>query len=86
MPSGFANNNGTHLHSLISAFVIPLLESIISKHTPREISLFKLVYVAEQAGLSLTLSETPKTGFLTMRSICPLVSVTLYDPGAPTSL
>ena len=29
------------------------------------ISIFKLVSVLEQAGLNLTLSETPKTAFLT---------------------
>ena len=34
-----------------------------------EISIFKLVCVAEQAGLKLALSETPKTGFLATRPI-----------------
>ena len=34
-----------------------------------EISLFLLVSVAEKTGLDLTLSETPKTGFLALRPI-----------------
>ena len=41
LPSVFANNNGTdqlvHPHSLISAFVIHLLESIISRLATSEI-------------------------------------------------
>ena len=47
--------------SLISALVIPLSESIISRLAMCKISIsiFKLVSVAEQAGLNLTLSETP---------------------------
>ena len=65
---GFANNKGAdqpgNLCSLISAFVILLLESIISKLATSEISLFWQVSVAEQAGLKLVLSETQKTGFL----------------------
>ena len=68
---GFLNNTGAdkpaHLHSLISAFVIHVLESTISKLTTSEISFFYLVSVAEQAGLNLTLSETPRTGFVAMR-------------------
>ena len=55
--------------SLISAFVVRLLESIISKLATREISLFKLVSVAEETGLSLNLSESQKTGFHTARPI-----------------
>ena len=70
---GFANNKGAdqpvHPHSLISAFVIPLLESIISILATSESSYFKLVSKAEQAGLHLTFSETPKTGFLATRPI-----------------
>ena len=41
-----------HLHSLISIFVVCRLHSMIS--------------MADQAGLSLTWSETQKTGFLVM--------------------
>ena len=70
---GFANNTGAdqpvHMHSLISAFVIHFLESIICNLATGEISIFKLVSVAEETSLKLTLSETPKTGFLAMRPI-----------------
>ena len=41
-----------HPHSLISAFVFLSFESIISR-----------VSVAEETGLSIALSKTPKTGF-----------------------
>ena len=54
---------------LISAFVIRFLKGI-SKLASREISIFYLVSVAEQAGLELTLSEIPKTGFGASRPIC----------------
>ena len=40
-----------------------LLESIISKLYTSEDSIFWLVSVAEQAGLSLALSENPKADF-----------------------
>ena len=67
-PLGYANNKGAdqpaHPHSLISSFVFHLLESIISRLATSEISIFKLVSGAEQAGLNLTLPETLKTGFL----------------------
>ena len=53
--------------SLISTFVIRLLESIISRLATSKISIFLLVSVAEQAGFNLTLSETPKTGFVASR-------------------
>ena len=57
MTSGFANNKcadqPAHLRSLISAFVIHVLENIISKLAVREISMFKLGSVAEQIGFSL---------------------------------
>ena len=69
----FGNNKGAdqpaHPCSLISAFVIRLLEIIISRLATNEISFFYLVSVAEQAGLSLPLSETPKTGFIATRQI-----------------
>ena len=63
----FANNKGAdqpaHPRSLISAFVIRLLESTISRLDTSEISIFQLVSAAEETGLSFALSETPKTGF-----------------------
>ena len=55
---GFVNNNqSVYTHSMISTFVIRLLESIISRLAKSGISIFKLVSVAKQAGLNLTLSE-----------------------------
>ena len=58
------NNKGAeepaHTHSLISAFVIHSLESIMSKLA----AFFCLVSVAEQAALDMTWSNSPKTGFL----------------------
>ena len=67
------NNTGAdqpaHPRSLISAFVIPYLESTICKLATGEIPILKLVSVAEEIGLKLVLSETPKTGFLAMRPI-----------------
>ena len=56
-------------HSLISAIVIRSLESIVSKLASGKLSIFGLVSVLEQFGLSLTQSETPKTGFLAMKPI-----------------
>ena len=35
-----------------------------------EISIIKLVTEAEETGLSLPLSETPKTGFVATRPMC----------------
>ena len=55
--------------SLISAFVICFLESI-SKLATGDISMFKLVFVFEDIGLSLPLPETLKTGFVAFRPIC----------------
>ena len=70
---GIVNNTGSdqpaHPLSLISAFVIHFLESIICKLATGEISIFQLVPVVEETGLSLALSETPKTGFVSTRSI-----------------
>ena len=59
-----------HPHSLIRAFVIHFLKSIICNLASGEILIFYLVPVAEDAGLSLVLSETPKPGFVAMRPIC----------------
>ena len=46
-----------HPRSLIGTFVIRLLESIISKLATREISNFKTVSVAEQAGLGMNVDR-----------------------------
>ena len=71
---GLANNTGAdqpaHLRSLISAFGIHFMESIICKLATGEISMFQLASVAEETGLKLVLSETPKTGFLATRPKC----------------
>ena len=75
---GFANNTGAdqpaHPGSLISAFVIRILESsiCICKLATGENLFFWLVSVAEETGLSLYWLETPKTGFLAARPICTL--------------
>ena len=54
LSSGFVNNKGAdqpvHPRRLISAFVIRFLESIISKHASRKISMFWLVSVAGETG------------------------------------
>ena len=64
----YANNIGAdqsaHPRSLISAFVVCCLDSIIPVFDKAEISRPKLVSVAEEAGLSFTWSQIPKTGFL----------------------
>ena len=64
----YANNKGAdqpaHPRSLISTFVVRCLDSIIPLASISEISNLYLASVAEQAGLCLTWSETPKTGFL----------------------
>ena len=71
------NNKGAdqfaHVRSLISIFVFRFWESIVSKLATGEISIFLLVPVAEETGLKLTLSETPKTGFLATRPIWSLL-------------
>ena len=48
-----ANSKGAVLRGPICAFVIHLLESIISELASSEILIFQLVSVAEQAGLNL---------------------------------
>ena len=52
-----------HPHSLISAFVIHCLDSIIPLVSIPKISSLWLASVAEQAGLSLTWSQTPEDRF-----------------------
>ena len=63
----FANNKGAdqpaHPRCLISVFAIRFLESTISKLTTSEISIFRLVTVAEETGLSLALAEPPRQVF-----------------------
>ena len=63
----YANNKGAdqtaHLCSLISAFVVRCLDSIISLDSIAEISRLQLASVAEQASLCLALSESPEDTF-----------------------
>ena len=58
-----ANNTGAdqpaHPRSLISAFLFCFLESIICKLAAGEISIFKLVSLAEETGLKHSLSKPP---------------------------
>ena len=76
----YANDKGAdqpaHPHSLISAFVVHCLDSIIPLLAIAENSRPKPVSVAEQTNLSLTSSPIPKTGFLVMWLI---LSLLLYD-------
>ena len=64
----YANNKDAdkpaHPRSLISAFAVRFLDSKIPLVSISETSILQLASVAEQAGLSLTWSQTPKTGFL----------------------
>ena len=64
----YVNNKGAdqpaHPRSLISAFVVRCLDSIIPLLAIAEISRLKLGSVAEQAGSSLTWSKTKNIGFL----------------------
>ena len=59
----------TSLGNLISTFVIHYLESIIVSLAPCKISIFWLVSVAEQTGLSISLLEALRTGFVKLRPI-----------------
>ena len=59
--------------SLISTFVVRCLDSIIPLVCMSQISSLYLTSVAVQADLSLTWSETPKTGFL----VTGLINITM---------
>ena len=63
----YANNKGadqpTHPRSLISAFVVRCLDSVMPLVSVTYISSLMLASVAEQASLSLTWSETPEDTF-----------------------
>ena len=58
------------LRSLISTFDVHCSDSIIPLLAKSNLSRLYLVSEAEQAGLSLTWSQTPKTGFLVTWFIC----------------
>ena len=53
-----------HARSLICAFDLHCLDSIIPLLAIAEISRLQLASVAAEAGLCFTKSQTPKTGFL----------------------
>ena len=61
-----------HPHSLIIASVIRILESIVSGLAMSKISIFKLVFVAEETGLNLALSYSPKTSFVEAKVWIPV--------------
>ena len=65
---------------LISAFVVCSLDSIISIDVILKVSRLQLVSVAEEAGLSLTWSLTPKTGFLMIRLIASWMHPVFQHP------
>ena len=84
-----ANNKGAdqpaHPRSLISAFVVRCLDSIMPKVSISKMSSLYLASVPAQAGLSLPRLQTPKTGFLMTRPISFQISVRIWDvrPFAP---
>ena len=63
----YANNKGAdqpaHPRSLIIAFVVRCLDSMIALDSIAEISRLQIASVAAQAGLCLAWSETPKDMF-----------------------
>ena len=63
----YANNKGAdqpaHPRSLISAFVVRWIDSVMSLVSVTKISSLMLASVAEQASLSPTWSETPENTF-----------------------
>ena len=77
----YANKEGAdqpaHPRSLISAFIVRCLDSIIPLVSISEISSLCLASVAAQAGLSLPCSQTPNTGFRVTR----LNSILFCNPG-----
>ena len=58
-----------HPRSLISAFIVRWLDSIIPPVSISEIASIYIASAAAQASLSLPWSQTPKTGFLVTRPI-----------------
>ena len=56
-----------HQRSLISAFVVRCLDSILPLLSISELSSLNIASVPAQAGLSLTWTKTLKTGFLVTR-------------------
>ena len=73
----YANNKGAdqpvHPRSLISAFVVHCLDSVMSLVSITKISSLMLDFVAEQASLSLTWSNTPEDTFCHDEAHIPLI-------------
>ena len=70
-----------HPRSLISAFFVRCLDSIIHLVSTSEISGLYLASVAAQADLSITWSQTTKTGFLvTWLSSCISSGAIIIEP------
>ena len=63
------------MRSLISAFIVHCLDSIIPLVSIAEFSSLHLASVAAQAGLYLTRLRTPKTGFLATKLIYTTASM-----------
>ena len=73
----YANNKGpAPPRSLISAFVVCYLDSIISLESIAEISRLTLVSVASQADLCLAWSETPVNTFC--RVVAHVITIGLH--------
>ena len=74
MRMSYANNKGAdqpaHPRSLISTFIVRCLDNIISLVSISKTAKRYKVSVGEQAGLSITWSHTPKTGFLVTMLNC----------------
>ena len=71
LSSGYANKGAdqpAHTRSLISTFVIPVLESIMSQLATLQILILQLVSVAEETDFSLALWETLKIGFCRIKA------------------
>ena len=73
-----------HPCSLISTFVVRCLDSIIPLVSTSGISSLCQASVAAQAGLSLPLLQTLKTGFLVMRLQWYERNITVMKPSART--
>ena len=58
-----------HLRRQVNAFAVHFLKSLKVPLATDEISIFYLVFVAEQSGSNLTFLETRKTGCLTTEPI-----------------
>ena len=80
----YANNKGAdqpaHPRSLISAFVVRCLDSVMSLVSVTKISSIMLPSVGEQASMCLTWSETPEDTFshdkVQIKSFCEYKKLT----------